>query len=270
MPVIAIVNQKGGTGKTTLSTNLACAFAETSAVLLLDADSQGSAQDWADNRTQRMMNLDVRGADPGRLIQNVRLLAPQYAWVIIDGPPGITRTSADAVRAAEVVLIPAKASPFDVWAASDIVAAVKARQETAGGKPIAAFVITMTKPRTRLGRQIDDALEEYGLPTLQSRTTERVAYPMTAIEGKSVLDGGDGAARNEIIAMRDEIESLCNDHAQQARATAGRANGGLRGSGGSRGHSATPLPDTSRPAPAATGGGSPRTNQHHHPGDRRS
>ena len=234
MPVIAIVNQKGGTGKTTLSTNLACAFAETSPVLLLDADSQGSAQDWADNRTQALMNLDVQGADPGRLIQNVRLLAPKYAWVIIDGPPGISRTSADAVRAADMVLIPAKASPFDVWAASDIVAAVKARQETTGGVPIAAFVITMTRSRTRLGRQINDALGEYGLPTLQSRTTERVAYPMMAIDGRSVLDSGDGTAHSEILAMRDEIERLCNDHAQEDRATSGRADGGLRGSGGSR------------------------------------
>ena len=208
MPVIAIVNQKGGTGKTTLSINLARAFAERSTVLLLDADSQGSARDWGESRPQGMITLHVRGSEPGQLLQNVRLLAAKYTWVIIDGPPGITRTSADAVRAADIVLIPAKASPFDVWAASDIVAAVKARQETFGGKPIAAFVITMTRPRTRLGRQIDDALAEYGLPTLQSRTTERVAYPMMAIEGKSVLEGGDRTARDEILAMRDEIERL--------------------------------------------------------------
>ena len=234
MPVIAIVNQKGGTGKTTLSTNLACAFAEASPVLLLDADPQGSAQDWAGNWIQAPMNLDVRGAEPGRLIQNVRLLAPKYAWVIIDGPPGISRTSADAVRAADMVLIPAKPSPFDVWATSDIVEAVKARQETTGGVPVAAFVITMTRPRTRLGRQIDDALEEYGLPTLESRTTERVAYPMTAIDGRSVLESGDRTAQSEMLAMRDEIERLCNDPAQEDRATSGRANGGLRGPGGSR------------------------------------
>ena len=214
MPVIAIVNQKGGTGKTTLSTNLARAFAETSTVLLLDADSQGSARDWGDSRPQGMITLDVRETESGRILQNVRLLASQYSWVIIDGPPGITRTSADAVRAADIVLIPAKASPFDVWAASDIVAAVKARQEASEGKPMAAFVITMTRPRTRLGRQIEDALAEYGLPTLQSRTTERVAYPMMAIEGKSVLEGGDRTARDEILAMRDEIERLWNDHAQ--------------------------------------------------------
>ena len=214
MPVIAIVNQKGGTGKTTLSTNLACAFAVTAPVLLLDADAQGSAQDWADSRVQRLMNLEVRGSEPGRLLQDVRLLSPNYCWVIIDGPPGITRASADAVRAADLVLIPAKASPLDVWAASDIVAAVKARQQTAGGMPKAAFVITMSRPRTCLSRQIEAALDEYGLPALQSRTTERVSYPQTAIEGKSVLDGRDRTARHEIVAMRDEVERLCNDPAQ--------------------------------------------------------
>ncbi len=125
----------------------------------------------------------------------------------------ITRTSADAVRAADLVLISAKASPFDVWAASDIVEAVKARQKTAIGKPVAAFVITMTRTRTRLGRQIDAALAEYGLPALQARTTERVAYPQAVIEGKSVLEGRDQTARNEILAIRGELERLFHDDA---------------------------------------------------------
>ena len=217
MPVIAIVNQKGGTGKTTLATNLACAFAETARVLLLDADPQGSAQDWADSQSQHLLTLAVQGVEPGRLVQTVRSQASEHEWVIIDGPPGITRTSADAVRAADLVLIPAKASPFDVWAASDIVTAVKARQEATGGMPKAVFVITMTRPRTRLGRQIDAALAEYGLPALQARTTERVSYPQAAIEGKSVLAGRDQTARNEILAIRGEIERLCHDDAQQAQ-----------------------------------------------------
>ena len=106
MPVIAVVNQKGGTGKTTISTNLACAFADRLQVLLLDADGQGSALDWADSRAQPLLGLEVRGVEPGRLLQDVRLRAPDYHWVIIDGPPGIARTTADAVRAADLVLIP--------------------------------------------------------------------------------------------------------------------------------------------------------------------
>ena len=135
MPVIAVVNQKGGTGKTTISTNLACAFADRFQVLLLDADGQGSALDWADSRAQPLLGLEVRGVEPGRLLQDVRLRAPDYHWVIIDGPPGIARTTADAVRAADLVLIPVKPGPWDVWAVSDIVDAVKARQEAAAGLP---------------------------------------------------------------------------------------------------------------------------------------
>ena len=214
MPVIAIVNQKGGTGKTTLATNLARAFAENSQVLLLDADAQGSSQDWADSHPQGRLNLEVRGAEPGRLLQDARRLAAEYPWVIIDGPAGISRTNADAVRAADLVLIPAKPSPFDVWAASDIVEAVKARQESSHGVPMSAFVITMARPRTLLGRQIEAALEEYGLPVLESRTTERVSYPRMVIEGQSVLDGRDRTARREILALKDEIERLFHDPAQ--------------------------------------------------------
>ena len=159
MLAIAVVNQKGGTGKTTISTNLACAFAERFQVLLLDADGQDSTLDWADSRAQRLLGLEVRGVASGRLLQDVRLLAPGYHWVIIDGPPGITRTNADAVRAADLVLMPVKPGPLDVWAVSDIVDAVKARQETAAGLPKAAFVITMAgyrccRPAPRTGLPI--------------------------------------------------------------------------------------------------------------------
>ena len=217
MAVIAVINQKGGTGKTTLATNLAYALADTGQVVLVDADPQGSAQDWYDCRTQPLVNLQVKPVEERNLVHEVRSLAREHDWVIIDGPPGITRISADAVRAADLVLIPAKPSPFDVWAASDIVEAVKARQTTSGGSPMAAFVITMSRPRTRLGRQIDQALAEYDLPSFHARTTERVSYPQASIEGLSVLEGRDQTARNEILAIRGEVERCFNDHAQKAQ-----------------------------------------------------
>ena len=211
MAVIAIINQKGGTGKTTLATNLAFALAATPEALLLDADPQGSALDWRDSRSQPLEGLQVRGVEERRLLPEVRSLGPDYRWVIIDGPPGITRTSADAVRAADLVLIPVKPSPFDLWAASDIVEAVRARREVTGALPRAAFVITMSRPRTRLGRQVYQALREYDLPVLDARTTERVSYPQAAIEGRSVLEGRDQTARNEVLAIRGEVERMVSD-----------------------------------------------------------
>ena len=212
MPVVAIVNQKGGTGKTTLAINLASVLAEKGAVLLLDADPQASSQNWAAGEWTSPEGLAVKGMGKGNLLEQVRSVSRDYDWIIIDGPPGITRTSADAVRAADLVLIPAKPSPLDVWAASDIVEAVRARQKTSNGAPKAAFVITMAQPRTRLGRQIDAALSEMGIPVLQARTTQRVSYPNAINDGNSVVDGADQTARNEILAIRGELESMTHDN----------------------------------------------------------
>jgi chromosome partitioning protein len=212
MPVVAIVNQKGGTGKTTLAINLASVLAEKGAVLLLDADPQASSQNWAAGEWTSPEGLAVKGMGKGNLLEQVRSVSRDYDWIIIDGPPGISRTSADAVRAADLVLIPAKPSPLDVWAASDIVEAVRARQKTSNGAPKAAFVITMAQPRTRLGRQIDAALSEMGIPVLQARTTQRVSYPNAINDGNSVVDGADQTARNEILAIRGELESMTHDN----------------------------------------------------------
>ena len=119
--------------------------------------------------------------------------------------------NAEAIRAADVVLIPCKPRVWDVWACEDIVDAVKLRQAGNRGWPRAAFVISMERPRTRLSRSIGPALAELGMPILQGRTTEREAYAVAGGEGGSVLEGRDRQARAEIIAIRGEVEEMCHD-----------------------------------------------------------
>ena len=107
MPVVAIIAQKGGGGKTTLATNLSWALAQdVRTVLLLDADPQASSQNWAAGPAQAPITLTVQADGNQDLMRLARSAAAEHEWLIIDGPPGITRISADAVRAADVVLIP--------------------------------------------------------------------------------------------------------------------------------------------------------------------
>ena len=211
MPVIAVVNQKGGVGKTCLATNLASVLgSDEPAALLLDCDPQRSAVGWSSVDPQPDSHLTVQGVEAGALVRQVRATAGEYRWIVIDCPPGITRVNADAIRVADVVLIPCKPRVWDVWACEDIVAAVKLRQAGHGGCPKAAFVISMGRPRTRFSQSIDAALQELGLPVLQARTTEREAYAVAAGEGKSVLAGRDRVAQGEISGICDEIKEMCN------------------------------------------------------------
>ena len=211
MPVIAIVNQKGGVGKTCLATNLASALGNEEPTLLLDCDPQRSASGWIAMAPQEPLQLTVRGVEEGTLVRQVRVAVDEYQWVVIDCPPGITRVNADAIRASDVVLIPCKPRVWDVWACEDIVEAVKLRQSSNRGRPKAAFVISMGRPRTRFTQQISTALAELGLPILQGRTTEREAYAVAAAEGRSVLEGRDRVAMAEINAICDEVQEMCDD-----------------------------------------------------------
>ena len=83
MPVVAVVNQKGGVWKTTLATNLASALADTGRVLLLDADPQHSALGWANLDPRPDPNPAVQSADAGTLVRQARAAAGEYAWVVI-------------------------------------------------------------------------------------------------------------------------------------------------------------------------------------------
>lgn len=206
---VAILNQKGGAGKTTLATNLAHALQLGGGeVLLVDADPQGSARDWSEASEGGI--CPVVGLDRETLARDLPAISENYDWVVIDGPPQIARISAAAVTASDVVLIPVQPSPYDIWSCADLVDIVEARRSIMDGLPLAAFVITRAITNTKLSGEVAAALDGYGLPVFTARTTQRVAYPTTAATGSTVFSDPTGAAAREIESIRDEMEELLN------------------------------------------------------------
>lgn len=202
--VIAILNQKGGSGKTTIATNLAHALKlDGYTVLLIDSDPQGSARDW--NEASGGNIIPVVGLDRETLAKDLQAISQGYDWIVIDGAPQIAKLSAAAVKAADLVLIPVQPSPYDIWACADLVDIIAARREVTNGKPKAAFVISRAIKNTKLSGEINQALSDYGLPVLKASTTQRVVYPTTAAEGLTVFSDPSSDAAREINALKKEV-----------------------------------------------------------------
>jgi chromosome partitioning protein len=207
MKTIAVLNQKGGSGKTTVSTHLARALQLAGAeVVLVDSDPQGSARDWAAAREDQPVT--VVGIDRPIIEKSLKPFA-RADYVIIDGAPSIEALAVSAIKAANLVLIPVQPSPYDIWATADLVDLVKARIEVLDGALKAAFIISRAIKGTRIGAEITEALTGYGLPILEARVHQRVAYPTSAASGGTVFDlepNGEGVA--EIRALANEVTVL--------------------------------------------------------------
>jgi chromosome partitioning protein len=203
MHVVAVLNQKGGSGKTTIATNLASALERRGRrVALIDADPQKTASEWAARGEDTPPTFEATTD----LESNIPALKDSFDIVVVDGAPRMTELATSAVKAADLVLIPVQPSGADIWAAEDILDIIQARQKVTGG-PQAAFIVSRAVARTNLADSVRGALEQYGVDVLDSRTGHRIAYPEALGAGLSVLDTGDKAA-DEVEGITDEVLQL--------------------------------------------------------------
>lgn len=213
---IAVLNPKGGVGKTTITLNLARAFQQAGArVLIIDSDPQGSARDWSQASQSHRHSNDmpiVVGVDRPLLEKSIAQLRDAFDIILIDGAAKLQDMTASALRAADVVLIPVQPTALDIWATSDLVELVKARQVVTEGKPKAAFVVSRQVIGTRLAGEADMALGRFGLPIFTGRTTQRVIYAECIANGSTVLDlEPNGPATLEVHQILQELQQLMAD-----------------------------------------------------------
>ncbi|NEQ29826.1 MAG: AAA family ATPase [Leptolyngbya sp. SIO4C5] len=202
--IITFSSLKGGTGKTSLSVHLAHAIAlAKKRVLLADADPQNSASDWAAARDDKPP-FPVIGMARNTLHRDLPELMKDYDHGIVDTPPRVSALARSAILAADLVLIPVQPSSYDVWAAAETVGLI---DEARGFKPEikAAFVINRKVVNTAIGREIEDALADYSIPTLKTAIAQRIAFA-EASSGYTVMEASpSSAASKEIKQLAKEV-----------------------------------------------------------------
>ena len=202
--IIAFSSLKGGTGKTSLSVHLAHAIALAGKrVILIDADPQASASDWAAARADAPP-FPVVGMARDTLHRDLSVIAADYDHAVIDTPPRVSALARSAILASDLVLIPVQPSSYDVWAAAETVKLVEEAQQF---KPEikAAFVVNRKIPKTVIGGDVAGALADYSPPVLSASISQRVSFA-EASAGYTVLeDAPKSAAAGEVRSLASAI-----------------------------------------------------------------
>lgn len=204
MKVISVLSQKGGSGKTTITLNIArCLQLKGFNVAVIDTDPQASAREW--NALAADDFFPVYGCDKGIAEKELKNLKKVADYLIIDGAPRLEKSMADAIKLSDYILIPIKPSQFDIWACKDTIELIETRMRL-NDKLKAGLVLSQVNKQTNLTKDVISFVEDnFNIPLLHCSTGIRVAYADVLSAGGTVFESSSKAAKEEIIEITNEI-----------------------------------------------------------------
>jgi chromosome partitioning protein len=208
--IIAVANQKGGSGKTTVSMQLAGAIARRgNKVLVVDADPQGTATRWAASaEDEHPFPASVVGLSAAneKVHREVKKFIDDYHYIIIDCPPAAdSPVPQSALLIADLVLVPIIPSPLDMWAAVGIRQVISNVSDLNEGLK-SRLVLNQCQPNTTLTQETLEVLPEFGIELAKAQLRHRQVYRQSAVFGQTVHDFGGKAS-----AAIAEMESLTSE-----------------------------------------------------------
>lgn len=205
--IITVAQQKGGSGKTTVTVNLATALLEQGkSVALLDTDPQGSLGKWFMKRVEAYgddPNLRFSTATAWGINYELRSLSAQTDFVIVDTPPKADSDLRPALRAADLVLVPLSASHVDIWATQDVIDLADRASKRV------CIVLNRTRSGTRLGAEVLEAVNEMDADVLKTSLGNRIVFAEALGNGLGAIESQKkSTAAEEVRSLAKEVERI--------------------------------------------------------------
>tara|TARA_Y100001970_G_scaffold283642_1_gene399359 strand:+ start:603 stop:1235 length:633 start_codon:yes stop_codon:yes gene_type:complete len=203
--IIAFSNQKGGSGKSTLTANMAVLWSNSGyKVAVIDADAQKSLTYWLTERKkyygENDIGIDSYQFDIRNLAEELKTIKRKYDFILIDSPPSITFETIQIVKVANGLFVPVQPSPLDLMATIPFLQIAKQERKN----PI--IILNRVMPRAKLTEAMILRLRYAGAKIARSRISSKVIFAETFSVGRGVVDiNVTSDAAKEVINAGNEI-----------------------------------------------------------------